>query len=65
MTEAERAVLILTADLVLMASRAGYSTLDQIKTARERLIKARHELDGEAVQLSMLAPEPPDKAPAS
>lgn len=46
MTPAERLVLILVADLALMAD--GYSSLALIEAARARLRDARVQLDAEA-----------------
>ena len=58
LTHAERteiiSLLILTADLTLVLARPGYATLDQIKAMRESLEAARHALDGETAQLSLL-----------
>jgi hypothetical protein len=54
MTAAERRVLILTADLLVMATRANAFT--SVQSARTRLIGARGELDAEAFRLAALEP---------
>lgn len=54
MTETERLVLLLTANLVLLTSRPGYATLAQVEVARQRLGDALHALDAEAVRIAGL-----------
>ena len=48
MTDVERMVLILTADLALMSD--GYTPLADMESMRNRLRLARHTLDAEAYQ---------------